>query len=265
MCIRDSVEWSNSKSAISGSWTAFKDLSGIDYYEVSLGSAANNSDVVNWRNAERDTSYDFTELNLQDGQAYFINVKATDLLGNTSGIASSDGFTVDVNQPQVSSISIAPNSTVPIFNDLIIKYTLSEPVTEAFVEFSSQLGDSPQYSFTLTDSTEISVNVKAPFVSGDEFTFTVQDFIDRAGNPGISNNYIYSVGYLADYDLDGSIGVSDYNTFVTGWSNKDIAYELGPVSGSAPYLKPGLDGVYDSQDGMSFYYMWHWDHDQHGN
>ena len=39
---------------------------------------------------------------------------------------------------------------------------------------------------------------------------------------------------------------------------------MGPVSGSAPNLRPDRDGVYNSQDGMAFYYMWHWDNGQAG-
>ena len=49
-----------------------------------------------------------------------------------------------------------------------------------------------------------------------------------------------------------------------GWFDKDVTYEIGPVSGTAPYLRPNLDGVYNSQDGMAFYYMWHWDNSQAG-
>ena len=70
----------------------------------------------------------------------------------------------------------------------------------------------------------------------------------------LTTTYNYDIGYLADYDLDGSIGVSDFNQFVSGWF-KDLQYELGPVSGSAPNLRPDRDGVYNSQDGMAFYYM----------
>ena len=116
----------------------------------------------------------------------------------------------------------------------------------------------------MVDSTVINVSVAAPFTSGDQITFTVQNHTDRAGNVGITTTYSYDIGFLADYDLDGSIGISDFNQFITGWFNKDLKYELGPVSGSAPNLRPNRDGEYNSQDGMAFYYMWHWDYNQLG-
>ena len=80
----------------------------------------------------------------------------------------------------------------------------------------------------------------------------------------MQTNYTLNVAYLADFDFDGEIGVSDLNQFVTGWNNKDLAFEIGPVDGNAPNLKSNLDGEYNSQDGMAFYYMWHWDNSQAG-
>jgi hypothetical protein len=72
------------------------------------------------------------------------------------------------------------------------------------------------------------------------------------------------VALLADYDVDGTIGISDLNSFVSGWEAKDTQYELGPVTGNAPNFKPALDGVYNTRDGMAFVRMWYWDHDQSG-
>jgi len=259
------IDWSNSVTTITGSWTAFEDSSGIKFYTVSIGTSPGSDDAYEWDNKDgRQIVYEFTALNLQDNETYYINVKATDLLGNVSQVASSDGFTVDQTQPTVSSITVAPNSTVPIFEDIVIDYVLSEPVLDVSVEFVSQLTDTPQFNYVLVDSKKVTITLKAPFVSGDEFTFTVSNMVDRAGNIALTNQYIYTVGYLADYDLDGSIGVSDFNSFISGWFDKDTAYEIGPVNGTAPYLRPNLDGVYNSQDGMAFYYMWHWDNSQAG-
>ena len=71
--------------------------------------------------------------------------------------------------------------------------------------------------------------MKAPFISGDEFSFTFSNIIDRAGNKNdhtVQTNYTLNVAYLADFDFDGEIGVSDLNQFVTGWNNKDLAFEI---------------------------------------
>ncbi|MFL3052157.1 MAG: LamG-like jellyroll fold domain-containing protein [Candidatus Neomarinimicrobiota bacterium] len=257
-------EWSTSDLVFSASWSAFEDISGIDFYEVSIGDNKGSDNASRWQDIGNDTSYIFTGLDLQDGDRYYVNVRATDLLGNVSAVASSDGFTVDVSAPAISAISVQPNSTVPLFDDLSVELTLSEPILGVDVSAEVKIGLTPNVSYSLVDSTIINVTVAAPFTSGDQITFTIQNHTDRAGNVGITTNYDYDLGYLADYDLDGSIGVSDFSQFVTGWNNKDLAYEIGPVVGSAPNLRPTLDGEYNSQDGMAFYYMWHWDNSQAG-
>ena len=86
--------------------------------------------------------------------------------------------------------------------------------------------------------------------------------MDKASNQSLRYEYQYPISLLGDFDLDGSIDVQDFNTFATAWQNQDIRYELGPVSGNAPFLKPNFDGIYDLSDGMAFYFMWHWDQDQ---
>ena len=257
-------EWSASTKTLNVSWSGFEDASGIDYYEISIGSSEGSDNTSAWRNVGKETAYSFTDLNLQDNNTYFANVRATDLLGNVSLIASSGGFTVDVSAPTISAVSVQPNSAVPLFDDLNIEFTLSEPIHSAEVSAEVEIGLIPIISYSVVDSTVINVSVAAPFTSGDQITFTIQNHTDRAGNVGLTTTYNYDIGYLADYDLDGSIGVSDFNQFVSGWFSKDLQYELGPVSGSAPNLRPDRDGVYNSQDGMAFYYMWHWDNGQAG-
>tara|TARA_B100000575_G_scaffold108788_1_gene86607 strand:- start:987 stop:6905 length:5919 start_codon:yes stop_codon:yes gene_type:complete len=258
------AEWISSNSNLNVSWSGFEDASGIDFYEVSVGSTEGSDNASAWKNVGKETVYSFTNLNLQDSNTYFANVRATDLLGNVSLIASSSGFSVDVSAPTISAVSLQPNTVVTLFEDLNIELTLSEPVLSVDLTVEVDIGLIPDVSYSLVDSTAISVNVAAPFTSGDQITFTVQNYTDRAGNIGITTTYSYDIGYLADYDLDGSIGISDFNQFITGWFNKDLKYELGPVTGNAPNLRPDRDGEYNSQDGMAFYFMWHWDNGQNG-
>ena len=115
---------------VSVSWSGFEDASGIDYYEVSLGNSKGSDNTSTWKNVGKESSYNYTDLNLQDNNTYFANVRATDLLGNVSLIASSSAFTVDVSAPTISAFSVQPNSAVPLFDDLNIEFTLSEPVTQ---------------------------------------------------------------------------------------------------------------------------------------
>ena len=159
------AEWSASSKNLKVSWSGFEDASGIDYYEVSLGSSKGSDNTSTWKNVGKESSYNYTDLNLQDNNTYFANVRATDLLGNVSLIASSNAFTVDVSAPTISAVSVQPNSALPLFDDLNIEFTLSEPVHSAEVSAEVEIGLIPSISYSLVDSTVINVSVAAPFTS----------------------------------------------------------------------------------------------------
>jgi hypothetical protein len=114
------------------------------------------------------------------------------------------------------------------------------------------------------DSTQFSINLQAPFTSGDDITLTINELIDYLGNSSDNQQYKYSVSFLADYDADSTIGITDLKTFVEGWDTNNPKYELGPVTGTAPHFKPAPDGVYNNRDGMAFTRMWHWDKNKSG-
>ena len=118
------------------------------------------------------------------------------------------------------------------------------------------------FDYAIVDSTTIEINIPAPFISGDLLRVSIGKMIDKASNQSLRYEYQYPISLLGDFDLDGSIDVQDFNTFATAWQNQDIRYELGPVSGNVPFLKPNFDGIYDLSDGMAFYFMWHWDQEQ---
>ena len=73
-----------------------------------------------------------------------------------------------------------------------------------------------------------------------------------------TTQYIYTVGFLADYNKDDSFGADDLLSFTNAWDADDITKELGPVTGTAPYFRPQPDGVFDLRDGMAFVRMWRW-------
>jgi hypothetical protein len=63
---------------------------------------------------------------------------------------------------------------------------------------------------------------------------------------------------IADYNVDGSIDAADLTVLLSGWTNKDYAYELGPATGDVPNLKPSTDGKFDIMDAAVLIRMWHW-------
>ena len=156
-----------------------------------------------------------------------------------------------------------------IFDDITIKINFSEPIKSLEPKVLSM--DSENINFTqiinnTTDDFSATINIGGPFISNDHITLSVNNAVDFAGIFNSDNNldFNYNVKLLADFDENGDIGVNDLNQFVAGWESKDPLFEIGPVTGQAPYFYPSLDGIYNGRDGMVFYRMWHWDKSQAG-
>lgn len=81
-----------SLSSLSANWSGFNAAeSGLDFYEYAIGTSSGGTNVVNWTNVGTSTSVTVNSLTLQTSQMYFFTVRATDLAGNTSTGASSNG------------------------------------------------------------------------------------------------------------------------------------------------------------------------------
>jgi hypothetical protein len=245
-------------------WTGFTDRSGIAGYELSLGTVPGSDNFKSWFSVGTDSSYVFNQLELEENTQYYTNVRATDMHGNLSRTAVSDGFRVDFVPPEIVSVSVDKDTTFRLTSDVKIEYALSEPIfsTSIFVKSERFVGPVP-FEYEIKDQS-IELSMDAPFISGDNFTITVSDMRDKANNSSLRYSYNYPVSYLADFNIDGRIDVKDFNTFTTGWQGQDLTVELGPTTGVAPHLRPQLDGTLDLKDGMAFYYMWHWQQDQAG-
>ncbi|MCB9092345.1 MAG: delta-60 repeat domain-containing protein [Halobacteriovoraceae bacterium] len=88
------------------SWNITNDSGvGLDFYEVALGSSPGETDIRGWTNVSKSTSTQFSSLDLDIGETYYVNVRATDLLGNISLITSSSGWVVNPFIAQFNIIS----------------------------------------------------------------------------------------------------------------------------------------------------------------
>ena len=259
----EDIDWS--RLTLPVNWSGFTDPSGIDFYELAIGTVPGSDDLVAWFNVGKDSSYIFPLLDLAPDKQYYTNVRATDMVGNRSAAAASDGFQIDFTPPIITSISIPSETTLPLTEGIVLSYEVSELIQSAEVGVYSNEGTGVyDFDFAIIDSHTIEISLPPPFTSGDMLKVSISNMKDRADNASLRYDYEYPISLLGDFDLDGSIGIQDFNTFATAWQNQDIRYELGPVVGEAPFFTPQFDGLYDLSDGMSFYFMWHWEQDQFG-
>ena len=80
--------------------------------------------------------------------------------------------------------------------------------------------------------------------------------VDGAGNLStlVVNSFMTYSALLGDYDADWDVDVEDLNSFVNAWPTADI----GPATGTSPYLTPSLDGSADINDVSVFTRNWQW-------
>ena len=249
---------------IYASWSGFADtLSGLSKYQYAVGRSIGASDVVDWNDNGLDTTITI-KPSMEDANVYYVSVRAVDHVNNTSSASTSDGVRADFLPPSIIAVSIEEWSTLPILSNATITFTTSEPITAATTNVVSYAGDKVTDTLSVEKDlptnlfNRITVDLTAPFTSGDELAVKINGITDMAGNVTNDLVYLYNIALLGDYDLDGDIGVTDLATFTGGWAAGDLTLELGPTIGAAPNLKPIPDGKYTARDMMAFTRMWHW-------
>jgi len=92
----------NSVDTLQSQWQGFSDGgSGIATYDFSIGTNMGLNDVVDWLNLT--TTQQDTLLSYAHAQAYFMNVRATDVAGNHSDTLASTGIVADLEAPLSTS------------------------------------------------------------------------------------------------------------------------------------------------------------------
>jgi len=94
-------------------------------------------------------------------------------------------------------------------------------------------------------------------VSGVELTIVPFD-----NDPGITDiiRALTILNYPGDYTGDFAIATDDLIQFASAWNAtpQNLAYEIGPATGTVPELVPQPDGVLDFEDLVVFVQMWNW-------
>ncbi|MBH49432.1 MAG: hypothetical protein CMG69_01600, partial [Candidatus Marinimicrobia bacterium] len=100
------LTWTNNDGSLAANWSGFTDAaSGIAEYQYSIGTSAGNQNTAPWATASGTLfSINQENLSLVHGTMYFFNVLAADSAGNQSSIVSSNGITLDIEAPVITSL-----------------------------------------------------------------------------------------------------------------------------------------------------------------
>ena len=181
-----------------------------------------------------------------------------DSFGNSANNSKFDSVSFfDVYPPFLITNSKEKNNILPLAKKDTINYIFSEKIASVRPYVISEKSGRHSFEYMIYDSL-ISLIFDPILNSLDTFNISLDSVIDFQGNILFTEDQSHFSGLIGDYDLSSSIDLNDFAHFIKSWNEKNIDYELGPVIGKAPYFSLNLDGEFDLNDGMAFYWMWHW-------
>jgi len=243
---------------------------GLAYYEYSIGKAAGGTDIVPWTNNDVDTSATLENLSLSEGVNYYTNVRAFDLAGNESNIASSDGFKVDGTPPLVGSIAIndlVEEQYLGSTSEINIQPSGFSDESSGLKSFRVGIGtETSNYDLVSSmelDSNDVLIleNLTLPDYQIGYVNVEAVDFVGNVSAIVSSQQFMVYETFLGDFNGDKNIDAIDIANLAVKWPNVDF----GPVKGEAPYFIPDFDGVANLRDLMVFTRMWHWSRKNSGS
>ena len=196
------------------------------------------------------------------GEEWFFKVSAVDTDGNET-LSDEISFLLDTVPPTAGTFTV---------ENLVDGYLKS--LTEITVDADGFSDDTGIVDYVLDIGSSSTSYGSAVIAAGDELTLTGLSLPDQTeltiylyardggGNNSdlVSQNVTTYVSYLGDYDSDNDVDIEDLNVFVNAWPNAgvDSSVDLGPATGTVPYLVPSPDNVNDVKDLSVFSRMWLW-------
>ena len=196
------------------------------------------------------------------GEEWFFKVSAVDTDGNET-LSDEISFLLDTSPPTAGTFTI---------DNLVDGYLKS--LTEISVTADGFSDDTGIVDYVLDIGSSTTSYGSAVIAAGDDLTLTGLSLPDQteltiylyARDGGCNNSDLVSqnvttyVSYLGDYDSDNDVDIEDLNVFVNAWPNAgvDSSVDLGPATGTVPYLVPSPDNVNDVKDLSVFSRMWLW-------
>ncbi len=218
------------------SWSAASDLtSGIDHYELAVGTSSGSTNTLPWTNAGPVTSKVQAGLSLTEGTLYFVSVRAVDRAGNISAITSGDGFRADVTAPTTPSTLDDGLTSASLTQSPALAWSASTDALSGISRYEVAIGSSSGATDVLnwTNVGAVTTNTLTglTLVEGSTYFASVRVY-DRAGNvsaarPGdgwvigwLQQAYLKASNQTSGNALGSSVAISG-DTMVVGAPLKD--------------------------------------------
>ena len=204
---------------------------------------------------------------LTQGQQWYYKVGAVDNDGNET-ISDQVSYLLDSEGPTAGTFTI--NSIV---DGSYLRSTSEVTVTAAdwsdntginyYVLGIGSSGDNTTADVVAYQNVGTSTLELTGLSLDDYTTYFIKLYaVDGSGNQStlVINDFMTYNNLLGDYDADWDVDVEDLNAFVNAWPSAgvDTTVDIGPATGTGPYLSPSFDSLNDINDVSVFTRNWLW-------
>ena len=204
---------------------------------------------------------------LNQGEEWFYKVSTIDSDGNET-LSDELSFLLDSVGPTAGTFTIndivdtsylRTNSEVAITVD---GWSDNTGIETFFMGIGSS-GDNDSADVVAYTNVGLS-NLELTGLSLDDYTDYFLKVVARDGAGNLSSfvieEFTVYTSLLGDLDSDWDVDVEDLNAFVNAWPNSGVetTVDIGPATGTSPYLMPSLDNTNDINDLSVFSRNWLW-------
>ena len=249
------MDYTIDSTSLSYTWDGFSDNIGIEFYEISIATNNDTTNILNWSKIGNQPDGTITGLDLDRDTLYFTYMRAVDSAKNFSNAAKTDGIYFDDSEPKVTSItpdfndslktlSISNSDSIRIkFNRLLYFYDL-----RVFLNTDTNFVTQKLYSDSV-----ITITWDTTLASNDTVTVYL-DSILAYNALFVSDTLHFYSDLWGDLNNDYDISIEDILVFNRSWPQVDI----GPYVNKLPHIRPMLDGKANLIDLRSFAKIWQW-------
>jgi hypothetical protein len=274
-------EWAYSFTTLESNWSGFSDtISGIQHYEYAIGTISGATDVVAWTNNQLATSFIREDLTLQGGTTYYISVRATDLVENTSAVTTSNGITVkpfipantepfdgsiteDIDWQQDSTMLIAAWQSDDTYEIAYYEYSFGTTIGDSNIVVWTEHGTNTDVtisSLSLTNGTTYFVNIRAYDIVENQSTMVSSDGLTIDFTPPEIGIVYDGIGTDINLSNDAATASANWTGFVDSISGIELyEYVLGSTFGSSDIIDWTDNGTSSSIIGHSGLNLQHTD------